>query len=324
MDPALYKEVAVQRGFTYRYYHSPPAQGKPTLLFVHGFPSTAYDWHKQVAYFQPLGYGILAPDLLGAGGTAKPLDFNAFRMNAMARDVMDILAAEGVQKVVGISHDWGSPLLSRLAVMYPESFLGYTWIAVPFSEPVTFHFELEALMAYSKAKLGYESYSYWEFFLKEDAHSVIQRNVDSFLQLMYPERPEDWMEHIAVRGKTAECVEGGPGQLLRGFEYTALRDNLLENGIQSALNWYRVNVENVNLDDSLKIPKESWKLQSPSLVFLALKDIVCTPGAARDSMGKYGGSDVEYCEVESGHWVQLECAEEMNSALRRWLETRGW
>lgn len=106
MNPSLYKEVAVQRGFTYRYYHSPPAEGKPTLLFVHGFPSTAYDWHRQVAYLQPLGYGILAPDLLGAGGTAKPLDYKAFRMNAMAHDVMDILAAEGVQKVVGISHDW--------------------------------------------------------------------------------------------------------------------------------------------------------------------------------------------------------------------------
>lgn len=202
MDTSLYKELVVQRGLPYRYYWSPPtAAGKPTLLFVHGFPSTAYDWHKQVAYFRPLSYGIIAPDLLGAGGTAKPLDFNAFRMNAMARDVMDILAAEGVYKVVGVSHDWfafvriyirmigiqgltyshcrGSPLLSRLAVLYPESFLpvGYAWIAVPFSEPVTFHFELEALMAYSKAKFGYESYSYWEFFLREDAHSVIQRNV---------------------------------------------------------------------------------------------------------------------------------------------------
>lgn len=106
MEPSLYKELLVQRGLTYRYYWSPPARGKPTLLLLHGFPSTAYDWHKQVAYFEPLGYGILAPDLLGAGGTAKPLDAQAFRMNAMARDVMDILAAEGLNKVVGISHDW--------------------------------------------------------------------------------------------------------------------------------------------------------------------------------------------------------------------------
>lgn len=115
MDAALYKELSVQRGLTYRYYRSPSTHGKPTLLLLHGFPSTAADWQKQVAYFQPLGYGILAPDLLGAGGTAKPLDPKSFRLNDMARDVMDILAAEGVDKVIGVGHDWyDSPLCQHV------------------------------------------------------------------------------------------------------------------------------------------------------------------------------------------------------------------
>lgn len=106
MDPSLYKDLTVQRGLKYRYYASPAAAGKPTLLFLHGFPSTSFDWHRQVSYLQPLGYGIVAPDLLGAGGTAKPLDVQAFRANAMARDIMDILAAEGVGKVIAVAHDW--------------------------------------------------------------------------------------------------------------------------------------------------------------------------------------------------------------------------
>lgn len=106
MDAAHYKELSVQRGLTYRYYRSPSTNGKPTLLFLHGFPSTAADWQKQVAYFHLLGYGILTPDLLGAGGTAKPLDPKSFRLNDMARDVMDILAAEGIDKMIGVGHDW--------------------------------------------------------------------------------------------------------------------------------------------------------------------------------------------------------------------------
>lgn len=115
MDAALYKELSVQRGLTYCYYRSPSTRGKPTLLLLHGFPSTATDWQKQVAYFQPLGYGIIAPDLLGAGGTAKPLDPKSFRLNDMARDVMDILAAEGVDKVIGVGHDWyDSPLCQHV------------------------------------------------------------------------------------------------------------------------------------------------------------------------------------------------------------------
>ncbi len=106
MDKTLYKETSVRRGHTYRYYYSPPKSQQPTLLFLHGFPSTSYDWRRQIAFFQPLGYGIIAPDLLGAGGTSKPIDPKEFRLNAMADDVVDILNVEGIKKVVCVSHDW--------------------------------------------------------------------------------------------------------------------------------------------------------------------------------------------------------------------------
>ena len=32
--------------------------------------------------------------------------------------------------------------------------------------------------------------------------------VDAFLQVLYPERPEEWMTWILTRGKTAELIEG--------------------------------------------------------------------------------------------------------------------
>lgn len=32
--------------------------------------------------------------------------------------------------------------------------------------------------------------------------------VDSFLQLVYPDDPDAWLTHIVLPGKTAECVEG--------------------------------------------------------------------------------------------------------------------
>ncbi|OJT10992.1 Bifunctional epoxide hydrolase 2 [Trametes pubescens] len=327
MDPSLYKELLVQRGLIYRYYWSPPAQGKPTLLFLHGFPSTAYDWHKQVAYFQPLGYGVLAPDLLGAGGTAKPLEAETFRMNAMARDIMDVLAAEGIDKVVGISHDWGSALHSRLCVLYPDAFLAHGWLAVAFLEPVTTHFDLEQELARTKEVLGYEAFAYWEFLLRDDASSVVQKHVDSFLQVAYSEDAENWRTYLVQRGKFAECVDGnlqlGRPSYLDDQEYAALRAALLVNGIQSSVNWYRAQVENVNLADSLGIPKKTWTIKAPSIVFLALKDYVCTPQAAKATMEKYGTEVTKY-SVESGHWPHLQCADEVNDALHEWLESHGW
>jgi soluble epoxide hydrolase / lipid-phosphate phosphatase len=106
MDNSLYKEIKVDRGFNYRYYFSPASTGKPVLLLLHGIPSTSHDWVRQIEYFQPKGYGIIAPDMLGFGRTSRPLDVNAFRQNLRAKDIIDILNKENIDKVVGIGHDW--------------------------------------------------------------------------------------------------------------------------------------------------------------------------------------------------------------------------
>ena len=106
MDALKYKDYAVRRGYNYHYYYSPAVSGKPTLLFIHGFPSTSFDWSRQVAFFEANGYGLLVPDCLGYGGTSKPTHHEEFRWKLIAQDLIDILDAEHLDTVVGIGHDW--------------------------------------------------------------------------------------------------------------------------------------------------------------------------------------------------------------------------
>ena len=106
MDPSNYHTHKVSRGFTYNYYYTPANDGKLTLLFLHGFPSTSYDWHKQVPHFAALGYGVLVPDLLGSGATSKPMNSKDFKLCDIAKDVVDILDHLGLAKVVGVGQDW--------------------------------------------------------------------------------------------------------------------------------------------------------------------------------------------------------------------------
>jgi pimeloyl-ACP methyl ester carboxylesterase len=107
LNASRFKEIVVSRTpLKYHYYYSPAASGKPTLLFLHGFPSTAHDWNRQINYFQPKGYGILAPDMLGFGGTSRPTDVEYFRMSGMAADIIEILDNEKLGKVIGVAHDW--------------------------------------------------------------------------------------------------------------------------------------------------------------------------------------------------------------------------
>lgn len=106
MDPALYKDVSFD-GLNYHYYYHPAKSASlPTLLFLHGFPSTSEDWAHQVVYFSNKGYGVIAPDMLGYGGTSKPSDLTPYEGTTLATHCKGILDAEGIQKFINISHDW--------------------------------------------------------------------------------------------------------------------------------------------------------------------------------------------------------------------------
>lgn len=46
------------------------------------------------------------PDLLGYGGTDKPKELEAYKLKTMWTDVVSILDAVGVEKVLVVGHDW--------------------------------------------------------------------------------------------------------------------------------------------------------------------------------------------------------------------------
>ncbi len=106
MDASLYKTFRTSRGYKYHYFSSRPQAGKPTLLLAHGFPCTSYAWNNQVKFFKGLGYGLIAPDMLGYGGTDKPTNPAEYRLKLMVGDVMEILRHERPEKIIAIGHDW--------------------------------------------------------------------------------------------------------------------------------------------------------------------------------------------------------------------------
>ena len=117
--PDISKSTRLHDTVVYSYVCIKPKDEKPWILFLHGFPSSSYDWRHQIAFFSNLGYGILAPDLLGYGGTDKPIDVGAYRLKKMSEEVIGIVDAEGVDKVVGVGHDWlGSSHFSTREAWY--------------------------------------------------------------------------------------------------------------------------------------------------------------------------------------------------------------
>jgi len=113
MDSWTYTQFKTSRDFVYSYIHLPPTQGRGYILFLHGFPSSAYDWHYQIPYFYRKGFGIVVPDLLGSGSTSKHLDPGSYTGKGMSQDVREILKHEAIDTAIGVGHNWYERISQR-------------------------------------------------------------------------------------------------------------------------------------------------------------------------------------------------------------------
>jgi pimeloyl-ACP methyl ester carboxylesterase len=175
--PKHAKLLTLSTGHTYNYvYFAPRSPFWASILLLHGFPSSCYDWRHQIAFFASYGYGVLAPDLLGYGGTSKPSSPEEYKAKNMAAEITEILDHEKIQRVHAVAHDTGSILLSRFVNYHPERLLSCTFLAVPYSKPRE-TFDLEAINAMTKQLVGKEKFGYLEFFIRDDAGDLLDQRV---------------------------------------------------------------------------------------------------------------------------------------------------
>jgi pimeloyl-ACP methyl ester carboxylesterase len=83
---------------------APDGRDKPTLLLVHGFPTSSWDWAKVWA---PLAerFRLIAPDMLGFGYTSKPRDHD-YTIMEQADLVENVLERCGVGAHHMLAHDY--------------------------------------------------------------------------------------------------------------------------------------------------------------------------------------------------------------------------
>ena len=171
------KSFTTKDGTNYIYDYSPAAKETlPTFLLLHGYPSSRHDWRHQVTALVQHGYGVLAPDLLGMGDSDKPTNLEAYRSKRISGHLKKLMDHESVSQVIGVGHDWGSPVLSKMAVWYPERFLGLAFLSSGYFPPGRF-FDVDAINRESLGKLGYTQYGYWYFFNSFDAGPLISEKV---------------------------------------------------------------------------------------------------------------------------------------------------
>ncbi|UVK55192.1 haloalkane dehalogenase [Mesorhizobium sp. AR02] len=110
----------------------------PTVLFLHGNPTSSHIWRNIIPHVAPFGRCI-APDLIGYGQSGKPdIDYRFFDH---VRYLDTFLDALDIRDVVVVAQDWGTALAFHLAARRPQRILGLAFMEFirPFERWEDFH-----------------------------------------------------------------------------------------------------------------------------------------------------------------------------------------
>ncbi len=89
----------------------------PTVLLIHGMAGSSHTW-REVMPRLAQAHDVIAPDLLGHGESAKPLD--DYSLGAFASGLRDFLGALGVERATIVGQSLGGGVAMQFAYQHPE------------------------------------------------------------------------------------------------------------------------------------------------------------------------------------------------------------
>lgn len=332
MDATFYKNLKTSRGMLYSYYQRAPTADVlssldpndpplPALLFLHGFPTSSRLWKHQISFFLERGFTVCAPDLLGLGNTSKPTDTDAYRSSLMCKDIVEILEAETMDRVIAIGHDLGSKIVSRMANFFPERFIAYAFLAAPYSAPRPMS-KIDYTLRMTKKMCGYELCGHLLFYAEDDADQLIENRLDSFFSAIFPDDPKMGVTQVAPIGALKSWLQRGDMAKLAPYiepeDLAMWRNTISQEGIRPALCWHKALVTGINADDDKPIALDRYPVDQPVFFGSAIQDYFSPPvlGIATTN---YHCQNATIREFQDGHWLMLSSPNEVNTVLFSWI-----
>ncbi|MET8876554.1 alpha/beta hydrolase [Nocardia sp. NPDC004604] len=132
--PGVRRSFITARDVRFHVTEAGPVDGRPVVL-LHGWPEHHYAYRHLLAD-PPDGLRIIAPDLPGYGWSGPAP--HRWAKEDVASDVLALLDALGLGRVLLVGHDWGGYVGYRMVLREPERFDGYLvlnmahpWVPVP-------------------------------------------------------------------------------------------------------------------------------------------------------------------------------------------------
>lgn len=331
METFQKKTLEVSRGYTYTYYTLEGDTSLPPLFFHHGWPDHAQMWEGMATRLKSsdINHPMIIPDLLGYDGTSKPTDPAEYKWDAMMKDLIEIIDAEGHEKVISIGHDWGSVSAARLYNFYPDRVAGLVLLNVVYLPPMRNGFDLDAVNNMTEQAFGYPIYSYWHFFTAPDAPAALKGNLERLYQILHAQGSDGMKRFFCVPDAFRDYLtKGGEDFEIRPYaKDTKFKEAFIKrmsrDGFEGPQNWYIATKDNLQTQCDKELPEGRDKINVPVLYIGSKDDAVCRP----ENMGpaKEAGllPDLEETPiVDSAHWVSYERPDEVAGYLGDWLKKR--
>ncbi|HAY84537.1 MAG TPA: alpha/beta hydrolase [Chloroflexi bacterium] len=263
------------------YKTAGPAGGEPILL-LHGFPEFWYGWRSQIPALAAAGYRVIVPDQRGYHLSDKPRGPRNYDIDLLARDVIALIDALGLEQVQLAGHDWGAMVAWWVAMHYPERVSRLAVLNVP--HPYVM--------------------------VQNILHNRIQRRKSWYVYFFQlPWLPELILSSRRHKRALRMLEKGGlPGSFIAQDLACYQQAWSQPRTWTGMINWYRATKRWIGG----KIP--STKVQVPVLIIWGKNDGALESVMAEESLAFCLAGRLEWVP-EATHWVQHDAAEKVNNWL---------
>lgn len=281
-------------------------EGRPLMLFLHGFPEAAFVWDEMLSHFSALengGYWCVAPNLRGYAGSSSPTEVSAYRAKYVVQDLVALKQSLSPDAPLAclVAHDWGGAVAWNMANQHPQLMQKLAIINSP--HPGTFLRELQASPEQQAAS------AYMNFLIRPDAEVLLVQ--DDYRRLW-----AFFTNMGAVDGPYAWLTE----------EVKAQYREVWSQGLTGALNYYRASpLRPPRVEDAaaaaIALPASMLEILVPTLVLWGMQDIALPPGLI-DGLEDYIPALTLKRIADASHWLVHEQPDLVAQHISAFLQPR--
>ncbi|MFN3600927.1 MAG: alpha/beta fold hydrolase [Dietzia sp.] len=109
----------------------PGGPERGTVLALHGFPESPWEWESVAGLLTQQGIRVVAPAQRGYSAGARPGDVGAYAIEHLSADALAVVDQLGLESVHVLGHDWGASVAWWLAAYHPGWVDTLTVVSVP-------------------------------------------------------------------------------------------------------------------------------------------------------------------------------------------------